>query len=311
MIDFHRKMLADEVRNAAFTEALRRAVKLGESVVADIGAGTGYLGFVASKLGARECHLYEVGDVWSVGKRIAEKNGITNCRFIQRHSTLVKNPVQADIVVSETLGNYALEERILETMDDARQRFLKPGGTLIPAKLTQSCCPIVSDRLVREIDTWGAVGMGLDFSPARAVAFHNAYVRTVRAADLMQSEDAVQQLDAVDFSEPNNNRRELSAQWKLAADVTVHGVAVWWEAELAPGITLSTSPYGKPTHWEQIALFIPKPLAAKAGDALLFHFTSDTTLKAGMNLTWQCTLFRGGKKKDTSPLMDMRKGFLS
>ncbi len=303
-------MLADKVRNAAFAEALKRVVKPGESVVADIGAGTGFLGILAGKLGAKECHLYETADVWAVGKQIAEKNGITNCRFIHRYSTQVKNPVPADIVVSETLGNYALEEHIVETMDDARQRFLKPGGILIPGILRQYACPVVSDRLIQEFDIWADVGYGIDFDPARAIAFHNAYVRTMHTDDLLRGDGAVQVIDTIDFTEPNGSQRALSTQWKLAADMAVHGVALWWEAELVPGVMLSTSPYDKPTHWEQIFLPIPKPIQGKAGDALLLSLHSDTRLKTGMNLTWQLSLYREGKKTAESALMDMRKGHL-
>ena len=307
MIDFHRKMLADTVRNEAFAKALRAAVKPG-SVVADIGAGTGFLGFLASRLGARECHLYESGDVWAVGKRIAERNKIKNCAFIHRHSTQVKKPSQADVVVSETLGNYALEEHILETMNDARERYLKPGGTLIPRGLTQYACPIVSDRLLKEIDVWGDVGYDINFAPAREVAFHNAYVRTVTAADLFPGDGAAQTIDAIDFSQPNDSRRTLSAQWKMTADAAVYGCALWWEAELIPGVTLSTGPFAPPTHWEQIVLFLLEPLKVTAGDALLLNITSDTRMATGLNLTWQMRVFRGGKKVGESAMMDMRKG---
>ncbi|MFA6039536.1 MAG: 50S ribosomal protein L11 methyltransferase [Candidatus Peribacteraceae bacterium] len=309
MIDFHRKMLADTVRNEAFAKALRAAVKPG-SVVADIGAGTGFLGFIASQAGAKECHLYESGDVWAVGKNIAKRNGIKNCTFVHRHSTEVKKPVPADVVVSETLGNYALEEHILETMNDARERYLKPGGTLIPRGLTQFACPIISDRPVRELDVWGQVGFGLDFTPAREVAFHNAYVRTMLPADLLGGGSAAQVVDALDFTQPNESRRALTGQWKVAEGASVYGCALWWEAELAPGIILSTDPSKAATHWEQIALFLPEPLHAQAGDALMLTLTSDTAVGRGINLTWQMRVFRGGKKAGESMMMDMRKGHL-
>ena len=36
-------------------------------------------------------------------------------------------PSRVDVVVSETLGNYPFEENIIATLNDARERFLKPG----------------------------------------------------------------------------------------------------------------------------------------------------------------------------------------
>ena len=51
-IEYHRTLLADRVRNAAFHAALEKVVVPGETTVADIGAGTGFLGFLAARLGA-------------------------------------------------------------------------------------------------------------------------------------------------------------------------------------------------------------------------------------------------------------------
>ena len=51
-IEYHRTLIADQVRNEAFFAALKAVIVPGKSVVADIGAGTGLLGLMASKLGA-------------------------------------------------------------------------------------------------------------------------------------------------------------------------------------------------------------------------------------------------------------------
>ncbi|MDD4319174.1 MAG: 50S ribosomal protein L11 methyltransferase [Candidatus Peribacteraceae bacterium] len=310
MLEFHRKMLGDKVRNDAFYEALKRVIKPGESVVADIGAGTGFLGFLARKLGAKECHLYEMGDVWALGKRIAQHNKIDRCQFVHRHSTQAKRPVQADVVVSETLGNFALEEHILETMNDARMRFLKEGGTLIPARLRQFVAPVIADRFAKEIDTWGAVGFDLDLSPAREMGFNNAYVRTIKPEDLLPGDGAVRAFDEIDFYKENDSRRQASVQWKLKDKTSIHGFALWWEAELVPEVTLSTSPSAPPTHWEQIYLPLPSPLAGEADDALLLSLSSDSRMEAGINLVWEASLFREGKKISASPQLDMWRGHL-
>ena len=51
------------VRNAAFHEALARVIRKGETTVADIGTGTGFLGFLAAKLGAKRVDMYETAEV--------------------------------------------------------------------------------------------------------------------------------------------------------------------------------------------------------------------------------------------------------
>ena len=127
-IEYHRTLLADRVRNAAFHEALRRVVVKGKTTVADIGAGTGFLGFLAAKLGAKRVDLYERADIAAVARKLLRHNRLTNCRIAEMHSTDVAAPDRVDVVVSETLGNYPFEENIVETLNDARARFLNPGG---------------------------------------------------------------------------------------------------------------------------------------------------------------------------------------
>src|SRR5262245_50353234 len=107
-IEYHRTLLADRVRNAAFHAALRRVIVKGETTVADIGAGTGFLGFLAAKLGARRVDLYEAAGVAGVARRLLRHNRLRNCRLFEMHSTENLEPERVDVVVCETLGNYAL-----------------------------------------------------------------------------------------------------------------------------------------------------------------------------------------------------------
>src|SRR5882724_7432250 len=162
-IEYHRTLLADRVRNAAFHAALARVIVKGETTVADIGAGTGFLGFLAAKLGAKRVDLYEAAEIASVARKLLKHNRLPNCRIAQVHSTEVAEPERVDVVVCETLGNYPFEENIIATLNDARERFLTPGGVMIPHAVEQVVCPVTADRLYREVAVWDEVGYGLDF----------------------------------------------------------------------------------------------------------------------------------------------------
>src|SRR5262247_3765592 len=116
-IEYHRTLLADRVRNAALHAALARLIVKGETTVADIGAGTGFLGFLAAKLGAKRVDLYEAADVVGVARKLLRHNRLTNCRIAAVHSTDVASPEPVDVIVCETLGNYPFEENIVETLN--------------------------------------------------------------------------------------------------------------------------------------------------------------------------------------------------
>ncbi len=309
MIDNHRKMLKDRLRNQAFYDALKQAVRPGETQVVDIGAGTGFLAFLARKLGAKECYLYEHGGILKVAQRIAKRNGIQNCEFIHRHSAEVKRPPQVDLVVSETMGNFALEENLIENMEDAK-RFLKPHGKLIPERLEQFIAPITSARFFEDIAAWDEIGFGIDFTAAREISFHNIYVRTIETGDLLQQDGAAQRWDLIDFYETNCSLRQSSLSWKLAQPATLYGFGLWWECALMADIILSTSPSAPPTHWEQIYMPIPEPLRVKAGEMVDCWLEVDTHWEIGVNLRWRVT-HRGVTGKTLQRFsLDMRKGYL-
>lgn len=293
LIEFHRRMLADAVRSAAFHEALRRVIVPGRSTVADLGAGTGILGFLARQLGAREVHLVEHGEVLAVAERIAARNGLDGLHFWNCHSAEIADPPLVDVVVAEVLGNLACEEGVIETLADAA-RFLKPGGVLIPAAIQQWVAPVTSPQLHAELRSWDRVGFGLDYSDARALSFDNVYVRSFAPADLLAGEDAARRIDAARFGPELSGSRAGSAQWLLPHSTELYGFALWWQAELVPGVTLTTSPHAAATHWDQVYVPVLEPVRAQAGDELTLDLQSETGGGDGIGLRWEVTHSRGG-----------------
>ncbi len=308
MIELQRKLIGDRIRNDAFFRALKAVIRPGTTVV-DLGSGTGLLAFLASRLGAKHCTLIEYGDILDVSRALARCNGIRNCTFIRKHSMDVKKIPPVGVLVAEILGNYALEENIIEIVEDAK-RFLKPGGIIIPGRIEQFVAPIISDRLQKGIDVMADVGYDLDFTEARKICLQNMYVRTVKKEDLLAQIDAQKQWDLIDFRKKNRSVRKASVRWQPERATTVHGFALWWDAELVPGIGLSTSPFSPPTHWEQIYLPLLKAIAIEPGQTLELLLTSDTRPKVKINLTWEARLLGTSGKPVSSQKLDMKKGFL-
>lgn len=303
-IEYHRTLIADRVRNQAFEKALRAVIKKGETTVADIGAGTGLLGLMAAKLGAREVFLYEAAEVAGVAAKILKANGARNCHLIPCHSTEMVDPPRADVVVSETLGNYAFEEHMIETLADAKKRFLKPGGAIIPRALEQFVAPVVSDRIQVEFDAWE--GTGLDLSVARQMSLNNIYVRTLQPNELL----GAQVWDKIAFGTDARSARKGDVSWKLAEAATVYGFAVWWEAELVPGVTLSTAPGAPRTHWEQLYFPLLAPIAVKKGESVGVNLRSRTSADAGTHVAWIATHRDAKGRETTRQSLNLDKGYL-
>jgi SAM-dependent methyltransferase len=309
-IEYHRTLLADRVRNAAFHAALSRLIVKGETTVADIGAGTGFLGLLAAKLGAKRVDLYETAGVASVARKLLRQNRLRNCHLHEMHSTEVIEPDRVDLIVCETLGNYAFEESIIETLNDARTRFLKPGGTIVPAGICQFMCPVVSERFHAELTVWDSVGYGLDLGPAKAMSLNNIYVRTFAAGDLLAQASAARMWDQLAFERYNKSTRSGEASWTITERTPVYGLALWWTADLAEGIALPTGPLDAPTHWEQLYLPVLVPLAVEAGQTLTARVRSTTSYAQGTNVAWTITVKDASGRQVSHQSLDLEKGFL-
>ncbi len=309
-IEYHRTLIADRVRNEAFQRALATVIVKGQSTVADLGAGTGLLGLMALKLGARDVYLYEKAEVAGVAAEIIKKNRAKQCHLMPCHSSEMQDPPQVDIVVSETLGNYALEENIIETLADAHKRHLKIGGVVIPKRITQFVAPVVSDRVYRELCAWDDVGQGLDLSPAKAMSLNNAYVRTFETRELLDHGKSARVWDEVEFTRETRNSRKGEVTWKLAADAAIYGFAVWWSAELVPGVSLSTAPDAPRTHWEQLFFPLLAPISAKAGESVMASLRSRSSEDTGTHLAWTAVHFDRTGKSLARQAMDLDKGWI-
>lgn len=298
-IELHRKLLGDHARNLAFENALRRSIVPGKSQVLDIGAGTGFLSFVARRLGATHSTLIEYSDVLELAQELARRNRIDGLTFIKGHSIECRRKLSVDIIVTETLGNYALEENFLETAIDAR-RFLKPGGVIIPGRLRQFVAPVCTPRTQDEIDIWPRVGFDLDLQPARTISLNNMYVRDIVPTDIGNDERHARIWDELDVRPaartPASARRK-TVSWTAAelANACVSGFALWWEAELVEGVTISTSPFAAPTHWQQIYLPLLQTHELARGDILELTLGSDTRMDVGIRVSWKTQQKRAGK----------------
>lgn len=309
-IEYHRTLLADRVRNAAFHAALRQVIVKGKTTVADIGAGTGFLGFLAAKLGAARVDLYESAEIAGVARKLLRHNRLANCRIAQVHSTEVATPDRVDVVVCETLGNYPFEENIIATLNDARARFLEPGGVIIPHSVEQLVCPVTAERHYRELAQWDEVGYGLDFEPAKTMSLNNIYVRWFEPGDLFEGGAHAKAWDKVAFDRRNKTTRAGDATWRMTKPATIHGLALWWRAELAPGVTLGTGPLDPRTHWEQLYLPALSPIAVRAGQSLVAHLRSTTSHARGTNVTWTLALNDASGRELLRQALDLEKGYL-
>ena len=264
VVDEHRQYLADHVRLDAFERAIRATIQPGDAV-ADIGSGTGVLALMACRAGARRVYALESTGMIEVARAIAAANGLSDrITFIARHSTEVSLPESVRVIVGDLVGRMAFDGGVFDVYRDAA-RFLAPGGRAIPAVVTIAA-GLVEHRISGdEAHFWEAPVAGFDVSPVLGWSLNTGYPRRFERSDLLG--DGTVQATFATMAAPPVLR--LAGTIAAARAGTLHGLAGWFTAVLAPGIEMTNSPLavGR-TNRRNVFLPLEQPLALVAGDTV-------------------------------------------
>ena len=235
-------MIADRTRIDAYREALRRVVT-PESVVLDLGTGTGVFAFLACELGARHVYAVESTSAIDLAREIASRNGLADrITFIYGPSTKVSMPEHADVMVSDMRGVLPLFERHVPAIVDARTHLLSPRGTLIPLRDEIWVSPVDVPDLYHEITgPWEDAPGGVQMDAARQMATQSWRQARIGTEHLLAAPQLWARLDYARIEEPNV---EATLQWTVQRAGTAHGFAAWFSTELAEGVGFSNAPGG-------------------------------------------------------------------
>jgi protein arginine N-methyltransferase 1 len=268
MIRDHQKMIADKIRIESYRKAIMETVKPGD-IVLDLGTGLGILAFFACQAGAQKVYAIEQSRIISVANQICWANGFQDkVTFIKDHSTKVKLPEKVDVIVTEILGTFALDENILPSIIDARDRFLKSNGILIPSEFELFLSAIESKAHYNVVEFWDLPLYGISFKPARAEIAKIPHAIRIKESECLS--DAVS-LKRFDLRTTNEISLDETIPFSIKKTGMLHGWGGWFEVQLAPNISISTSPAVPETHWKNI--FFPSivPMRVNAGDVINLH----------------------------------------
>ncbi|MBW8868050.1 MAG: 50S ribosomal protein L11 methyltransferase [Acidobacteria bacterium] len=272
VLDEHRAYLADAPRLDAFDAALRALVRPGD-VVLDLASGTGILGLLACRAGARRVYAIEMGSIAELARDIARANGFGD-RFvaIQEVSTRATLPERVDLIVMDGAGRFGFDGGVVETLSDARRRFLKTDGRIIPGAITLSIAPCDAAEPLEQIDFWARPVHGLSFAPASTIARSTGYPRHIAAHELAAVPADIATFDPSRQTAPFTAR----ASCRIERTTVVRGIAGWFTAALAPGITLTNAP-GAPNRIDRRNVFLPlrERVAVEPGDIVCTSLTID------------------------------------
>ena len=293
--EVHRTMIRDRVRTDAFRRAIDSVIRPGD-IVLDVGAGTGILSVFAAKAGAARVYAVEQTSVAVLAQDLVAANGVAEVvRVIQGDVLDIEPPERVDVVVSEWLGGFGIDEGMLDPVISARDRWLKPGGVMIPRVVT-AWVALVHDRYLEDMVDFlrdDPYGLSLDQLVDKTVneILYSGNHRHLTAGD-RRSETG--RLWTTETEVIPLERAQAPHEAETVLPVHHHGtanaLALWFSAELATGISISVGPGDPPTHWGMTTAPLSSPVQLTPGMAVGVRVRTAPAQPTGTWTSWGIAL---------------------
>lgn len=289
-LQFHAFCLTDTgTRLDQYARALAHTIHAGD-VVIDIGAGTGILSFMACAAGASRVYAVEASDAIAYGEVLASRSRYTNLvTFIHAASSQATLPERADVIVADIHDTFGLQTHGLGALLDARDRLLKPGGSIVPSHVDLLAAPVEAHDLYRRsVDIWHQQVHGVDLTPLRGLAVNQRYPARFAPPQLLAPPAPVGSLA---LATARGVHAGGSAAFVAARSGTMHGVCGCFVTTLADNITIGNVPGDShTTNFAQAFFPIETPQPIDRGDRIAIAI--DTI--DGAQTRWQVDITPAG-----------------
>ncbi|HVO58620.1 MAG TPA: 50S ribosomal protein L11 methyltransferase [Dongiaceae bacterium] len=280
-LDQFASMFADRLRMDAYTTAIARTVKPGDSVV-DLGCGPGIFALLACKAGARRVYAIDTSGVVDFGRHLAAVNGFSDrLHFLRGDSRQIHLPERVQVIVADVRGVLPLFSHAVGTLEDARQRFLTEGGSLLPSQDTLVTAVVELPEQYEHIThAWRAVPP-LDLSSGLPLVLNTVYRQQLKPRNVLSEPRAWHVLD---YTKPPGGAAQAVVELQAARAGVGHGVGLWFETQLQPGIGYSTKPQESETVYGHIFLPWLEPVALSEGETVRLDLRAHLV---GSDYVWQ------------------------
>lgn len=277
----HEEMLRDQPRVDAYRKAIefhgKEWVGSTGTTVIDVGSGTGLLAIFSARAGAKRVVAVEASRLAYFLRKVVEANaearGVVEVQECRAEELDLGSEKVADVIVSEWMGYSLLFENMLPSVIAVRNKYMKPGGLMLPSRCRLQLAPLQDDAWRdTKLNFWRDVH-GIDMSAlvplATATMCEQPQHRCVPAEGLIGTAVEVLSLDLNSVQEADLAKFEAPLSLDIPAGRRLDGFVAWFECEFgSAGWLLSTAPSEAATHWRQTAFMLRQPLEGGGGIAV-------------------------------------------
>ncbi len=262
-LDQFGRMIEDKLRMDAYSAAITRCVRPGDAVV-DLGCGPGVFALLACKAGARRVYAIDMNGVVDFGRQLAAANGFADrIIFLRGDSRQIHLPERVNVIVSDVRGVVPLYSNAIDTLEDARDRFLVEDGCLLPSRDTLYAAVVeLPEHHGQLTQAWNSVPQ-LDLSSGLPLVLNTIFRHHIKAEQVLSGSLPWHTLDYVKGAKaPAQARLDLA----VTRNGVGHGLGIWFETQLLKDIGYSTAPSSGETVYGHLFLPWLEPISLHAAE---------------------------------------------
>ncbi len=290
-LEFHAFCLTNTgSRLDQFAAAIATRIRPGDTVV-DLGAGTGILSFLACRPARAVSSPSRLASHWS--SLVCSRRGTAFSIASSSSATAplrVVLPERVNAIVGDIHDTFGLQPSGLTAMMDARDRFLAPGGVLIPCSIRLMAAPVEApEHYQKTIDVWSTHVHGVDVSPLRALAVNQPTPARIDRSQLLSEPATLATIDLMRVSEPHSGG---AASCEVTRDGTMHGICGCFVTTLTDTIVMGNVPGESGTTNFAHAYFpIESPVDVRTADRIAIRLDTHD----GTAARWKVEVTRDGR----------------
>jgi hypothetical protein len=266
---WHFSMMNDSKRNEVYDHVIRKIVR-EDSIVLDIGTGSGLLSLMAARAGAKQVITYEsVPLIAEKAKEIIRLNGFEKAiTVLNKKSTSMKVgkdlPDRANLLISEIFDAGLLGEGVIPVIEHARTNLLTYDAKIVPKEAKVFAFLIESQELFEKSHV--EMASGFDLSLFNEFSCHRIQ-KPIQSFSYRSISDVFEAF-SFDFCGGLIQDEQMKIEINACTDGTCHAIVFWFRLHLYDEIFIDTGPQNENTHWMQMVQFLNKPVKIKKNELI-------------------------------------------